>query len=215
MKDYKAFFAPNNETWKAALDRYQDFLNADMSDYFSVKDYSYSFKENRSYQLIDKKTIAEDLISDFQVRNGINVPVALVDLLSVHGGFKIGEGILDIFGGDDDEIVFPNLKQVLTKFGYSHFVDEIPTSMLKSLNGFYYFFGVTFPESSEMSLLYFSKSGNFGKMLFAPHNQQLVLDKVLPDMFNGAADKFTLSSLLSNQIDRVITNALTVKGYLD
>lgn len=214
MKDYKIFYAPKNESWQAALDRYKDFLNADMLSYFSVKDYSYSFKDNKAYILTDKPTVNMDVISDFQIRNAINVPIDLVDLLSVHGSFKIGQNIFDVIGGDNKDVVFPNLTQILKDLGYAKFADQIPTGMLKSLNGFYYFFAVAFPESEEMSLLYFSKSGNFGKMIFAPQNQALVLEKILPAMFNGNADKFTLNDLLSSQIDRIITNALTVRGYL-
>ncbi|SHG13685.1 hypothetical protein [Dysgonomonas macrotermitis] len=214
MKHYRTLLAPKNETWRAALERYTLFLETEMQEYFDTKDYSYHFRDNRSYDLNIQETVSPALIADFEIRTGINVPGSLTDMLCRHGGFSIGEGLIDIFGGYE-QAVFPNLQQMLEKTGNSSFASEIPSGMLKSLNGFYYFFGISFPNSDEMAFLYFSKAGNFGKMLFAPDNKELVLKKILPAMFNGSAEKFTLDSLLSNQIDRVITNALTVKGYID
>lgn len=214
MKNYKAFFAPKNETWQQAIARYNVFRDAEMLDYFSVKDYSYHFKDNRAYDLAFSGKVSPAVIADFEIRTGINVPDSLTDMLCLQGGFRIGQGLLDIFGGNDQS-VFPNLEQVLVEYGYENFVSEIGSGMLKSLNSFYFFWGVSFPESDEMSFLYFSKAGNFGKMLFAPDNRDLVLNKVLPAMFNGSAEKFSLDGILSNQIDRVIINALTVKGYID
>lgn len=214
MKNYKSFLASKNENWQQALLRYNAFRDAEMKDYFSIKDYSYHFNNNKSYDLHFREKISPALIADFEIRTGINVPDNLTDMLCIHGGFTIGEGLIDIFGGYDQS-VFPNLEQVLVKFGYDDFIGKIGSGMLKSLNGFYFFFGVSFPESDEMSFLYFSKAGNFGKMIFAPQNQSLVLDKVLPAMFNGSAEKFTLDGIISNQVDRVIVNALTVKGYID
>lgn len=214
MKNYKTFLAPKDEVWQQAIDRYNLFREAEMQEYFSRKDYSYHFRDNRAYDLSFAPKISPAIIADFEIRTGINVPDGLTDMLCTHGGFKIGEGILDIFGGRD-QAVFPNLEQTFAKYGYAGFTTKIGSGMLKSLNGFYFFFGISFPESEEMSFLYFTKAGNFGKMLFAPQNENLVLKKVLPAMFNGSSEKFTLDGLISNQIDRVIINALTVKGYID
>lgn len=213
MKNYRNFFASKNETWKEAIVRYNAFREAEMLEYFSTKDYSYHFRDNKAYDCHVSEKVSPALIADFEIRTGINVPDRLTDMLCLYGGLIIGNGLLDIFGGNDSA-VFPNMEQMLNKFGYADFVNEIGSGMLKSLNGFYSFFGVGFPESDEIAFLYFSKAGNFGKMLFAPENRALVINKVLPAMFNGSADKFSLDSLFSNQIDRVIVNALTVKGYI-
>lgn len=213
MENYRTFLAPKNEVWQQAVDRYNVFREAEMLEYFSLKDYSYHFKDNKAYDLNFTPKISPALIADFEIRTGVSVPNGLIDMLCIHGGFRVGEGLLDIFGGRD-QAVFPNLEQMLAKYGYTDFIREISSGMLKSLNGFYFFFGISFPKSEEMSFLYFSKAGNFGKMLFAPENQDLVLKKVLPAMFNGSSERFTLDGLISNQIDRVIVNALTVKGYI-
>ncbi len=211
MKNYNTFLASKNENWQESLLRYASFCDAEMLEYFSLKDYSYHFRDNKSYNLHFHEKISPALIADFEIRTAINVPDNLTDMLCIHGGFSIGEGLMDIFGGYD-QAVFPNLEQVLLKFGYDDFVNKIGSGMLKSLKGFYFFFGVSFPQSDEMSFLYFSKAGNFGKMIFAPQNEALVLNKILPAMFNGSAEKFTLDGLLNNQMDRVIINALKGEG---
>lgn len=214
MEDYRIFLGTQSETWQQAIGRFKRFREAEMTEFFLVKNYPYRFMENKAYNFYSTGKISADYIADFEDRIEVGVPKVLVDLLCNHGSFTIGNCLLSIFSEDEDEVIY-TLPQVLTRFGYASFVDQISAGMLKSLSGFYFFFGVSFPESDEMSFLYFSKAGNFGKMLFAPHNPSLVLQKVLPSMFNGSIDKYTLDSLISNQIDRVIINALTVKGYID
>lgn len=210
MKDYKIFLGSPTETWREALERFKRFCEADMKDYFSTKDYSYHFSSNSSYHYQPKALLSESYISEFSEARSITIPPSLVDMLCKHGAFRIGDNPLDIF--DDG---FFNLSQVLTNYGYEEFVGEIKPGMLKSLNEFYFFFGVSFSQSEEMSFLFFNKSGSFGQMLFAPHNKGLLLDKVLPSMFNGTADRYTLDSLISKLIDRVVINALTVRGYIN
>lgn len=214
MGDYKTFLGTKGETWQQAIARYKRFCEVEMKDYFSKKDYSYRFFDNKSYAYHSTGKVSASYIDHFEGHQGVGVPEDLVDLLSNHGAFTIGDSLLKIFGGNHEDVIL-TLPQMLTKYGHATFVDQIGEGMLKSLSGFYFFFGVSFPESDEMSFLYFSKAGNFGKMLFAANNPSLVLQKVLPAMFNGSADKYTLDTLISSQIDRVIINALTVKGYID
>lgn len=214
MEDYKTFLGTKSETWQEAIARFNRFREAEMTDYFSKKDYPYRFADNKSYAYHSTGKVSIDYISGFEIRRDVGIPDELVELFSNHGTFTIGDSLLEIFGKDQEEIIL-TLPQILTKYGYSSFVDQIGGGMLRSLSGFYFFFGVSFPESDEMSFLYFSKAGNFGKMLFAANNLPMVLQKVLPSMFNGSADKYTLDSLMSNQIDRVVINALKVKGYID
>lgn len=214
MEDYRIFLGQKNETWQQAIDRFLKFREAEMKSYFSKKEYRYRFAENHAYAYHLTGKVSKHYISGFEMRDGIGVPDELIELVCNHGAFKIGDSIFEIFSEKEEEAIM-TLPQVLTKYGYSSFIDKIGSGMLKSLSGFYFFFGVSFPESDEMSFLYFSKAGTFGKMLFSPNNPALVLQKVLPAMFNGSADKYTLDSLISNQIDRVVVNALTVKGYID
>lgn len=214
MEDYKTFLGSKSETWQQAIDRFKKFCKAEMTDYFSAKDYLYRFADNTAYTYHPKGTVSAAYISSFETRYDVSVPEALVGLLSHHGAFTIGNNLLDIFGADHEEAIL-TLPQILTRYGHGAFIEKIGGGMLRSLSGFYFFFGVSFPESDEMSFLYFSKAGNFGKMLFAANNPSLVLQKILPSMFNGSIDKYTLDNLISNQIDRVVINALTVKGYID
>jgi len=214
MKDYKVFLARNDETWTEAIQRYHLFCEADMKEYFSNKDYSYRFADNRAYRYQPMGKVSLECVDDFTLRYKIKVPSSLIDLMCNHGVFRIGDSLLEIYDdiGADTILTLP---RILSLYGYSDFIDLIKPGILKSLLGYYFFFGVSFPHSPEMSFLYFNKAGVFGKMLFAPNNNDIVLQKVLPSMFNGSADRYTLDSLISNQIDRVITNALTVKGYID
>ncbi|MDL2214821.1 hypothetical protein LJC00_01365 [Dysgonomonas sp. OttesenSCG-928-M03] len=214
MKNYKTFLTQKNETWEDAISRFQYFRKADMKDYFSNKEYSYHFADNKAYTYYQSDKVSAQCISDFIAKYNVNIPQDLINLLCHHGPFRIGDSLLEIY--DDigiDTIV--TLSQVLSIYGYGDFINQISPGMLKSLNGFYFFFGVSFPHSKEPGFLYFNKAGNFGKMLFAPNNHALVLQKILPSMFNGSIDKYTLDSLISTQIDRVIINALAVRGYID
>lgn len=213
VKNYKVFLGTQSETWQQALDRYERFRQSEMLDYFSTKDYSYYFRDNKAYDFLLGKKVSPALLADFEMQRGVRVPDELEKLLCAFGTFQIGE-VFDIFGGLEQS-VFPNLSKLLLSYGYESLLNQIGSGMLKSLDSFYFFFGVSFPGSDEMSFLYFSKAGTFGEMVIAPKNEQLVLKKVLPAMFNGSADKYTLDSLLENQIDRVVINALTVKGYID
>ncbi len=213
MLDYKIFLGTKSETWQQAIARFEKFSEAEMKDYFSTKDYSYRFLDNKSYSFHSTGKVSTSYINDFEESRLVTVPDELSDLLSNHGTFTIGDSLLEIFGGNRSEVIL-TLPQILTKYGHADFIGQIGEGMLKSLSGFYFFFGVSFAESDEMSFLYFSKAGIFGKMLFAPNNPSLVLQKVLPTMFNGSIDKYTLDNLISSQIDRIIINALTVKGYI-
>ncbi len=214
MKDYKIFLTQKNETWQQAISRFQDFLETDMKDYFSNKEYSYRFADNKAYTYYQADKVSTQCIQDFMAKYNVNVPAGLTELLCDHGPFRIGNTLLEIYDdiGIDNILTLP---QILSMYGHDNFINQISPGMLKSLSSFYFFFGVSFPHSEEMSFLYFNKAGNFGKMLFAPNNYALVLQKILPSMFNGSIDKYTLDSLISNQIDRVIINALTVRGYID
>jgi len=213
MKDYKVFLEQKNETWKQALERFQNFCEADMKDYFSTKDYSYHFADNKSYALYHTGKVSSGYLAGLASMYNINIPDELEDMLDNYGTFRIGDTLLEIYNDSGSETIL-TLPLILEKYGFKDIIEKIGPGMLKSLSNFYYFFGVSFPKSPEITFLYFSKAGNFGKMLFSPHNQDLVLRKILPSMFNGSIDKYSLSSLISNQVDRVIINALTVKGYI-
>ena len=213
MEDYRIFLGTKSETWQEAIVRFKKFREVEMKDYFSSKDYPYRFVDNRAYAYHSTGKVQASYIADFEKRREVTVPEELITLLSDHGPFTIGDNLLEIFGGNNEEVIL-TLPEILAKYGHAGFVDQIGGGMLRSLTGFYFFFGVSFPDSDEMSFLYFSKAGNFGKMLFAGNNPSLVLQKVLPSMFNGSIDKYTLDTLISGQIDRVIINALTVKGYI-
>ncbi|MFV0468944.1 MAG: hypothetical protein ACK5MK_08480 [Dysgonomonas sp.] len=212
MKNYREFLSSKDETWRQAIDRYLRFIDADMKGYFD-KDYSYRFADNPSYIYHRTEKVSHAVISAFTDNTKVNVPPDLSDLLCIHGAFNVGDGLFEIFGRQDQ--LFMTLNQVLERFGHSDFIDKIGIGMQKSLNGFYFFFGVSFPNSDETGFLFFSKSGYFGKMLYSSINPDIMLKKVLPSMFNGSIEKFTLDSLISSQMDRVIINALTVRGYID
>lgn len=214
MKDYNLFLNKKDETWQQALERYHSFCEADMKDYFSNKEYSYRFIDNSAYKYHQEGKVSAQSIEDFTTKYNVKVPQELISLLQNYGSFRIGESIFEIYDDIGTDTIL-TLSQLLGVYGYDEFATRISESMLKSLDGYYFFFGVSFPHSDEISFLFFNKTGSFGKMLFAPKNQDLVLQKVLPSMFNGSIDKYTLDSLISNQIDRVITNALTVRGYIE
>lgn len=213
MKDYKVFLTQRNETWKQALERYSRFCEADMKEYFSNKDYSYRFSENRSYVYHPMKKVSEQAIKNFVALHKVNVPASLIDLMCEHGTFRIGNSLLEIYDDMGSDMIM-TLSGMLRLYGYDKFIDLITPGMMKSLTGYYFFFGVSFPQSPEMTFLYFNKAGFFGEMLFAVDNKDLVLRKILPSMFNGSIDRFTLDSLIGRQIDRIIINALTVRGYI-
>jgi len=215
MKDYKIFLRQKNETWRQAIDRYNGFLAADMKDYFPEKGYSYHFSDNSSYVYYPMGKISPECLDDFTNKYDVKVPTVLADMLLDYGAFRIGQGgLLEIFDdiGADTILTLP---QILSMYGYEDFIGKIGPGMLKSLSHFYFFFGVAFPEAEEITFLYFTKAGNFGKMSFAPNNEALVLQKVLPSMFNGSIDRYSLNELIGNQIDRVIINALIVRGYIE
>lgn len=214
MENYRIFLGSENETWQQAIDRFLRFREAEMKNYFSKKDYPYRFSENRSYAYHPEGKVSKRYIANFEEKYEVGIPEELADLLSNHGGFRIGDSLLEVFSEKGEEIIL-TLPLILEKYGYSNFVNKIGPGMLRSLSGYYFFFGISFPESDEMAFLYFSKAGTFGKMLFSPDNPALVLQKVLPSMFNGSTEKYTLDNLISSQIDRVVVNALTVKGYID
>lgn len=214
MKDYRIFLGTTSETWQQAIERFKRFREVDMKDYFSKKNYPYRFVDNVSYSYRSTGKVPSTYMAQFEMQHSVGVPEELASLLSDHGTFAIGDSLLEIFSGHKEEIIL-TLPQILTKYGHGSFVDQISGGILKSLSGFYFFFGVSFAESDEMSFLYFSKAGNFGKMLFAANNPSLVLNKILPSMFNGSIDKYTLDNLISSQVDRVVINALTVQGYID
>jgi len=215
MKDYKVFLRQKNETWQQALERFFSFREADMQEYFSNKDYPYRFADNRAYDYYPLEKVPEQYFADFSNQNNINVPENLRNMLIHHGGFRIGASLLEIYSDTIENRILFTLRDILIEYGYKDFIEKIGTGMLKSLSNYYFFFGVSFPESEEFEFLFFDKAGNFGKMLFAVNNEDIVLKKILPSMFNGSIDKFTLDELITIQIDRVIINALTVKGYIN
>lgn len=215
MKDYKIFLRKKDETWQQALDRFFRFREVDMKEYFSSKEYSYHFAENRAYDyhLLDK--VSEQYFDDFSNQNNLNVPESLRNLLVHHGGFRIGASLLEVFSNTQENRVLFTLSDILKEYAYKDFTGKIGIGMLKSLSNYYSFFGISFPESEEFEFLFFNKAGSFGKMLFAPNNENLVLKKILPSMFNGSIEKFTLDELIAVQIDRIIINALTVREYIN
>ncbi|MDH6354798.1 hypothetical protein M2132_001129 [Dysgonomonas sp. PH5-45] len=213
MKNYKTLLTQKGETWQEALTRYERFLKADMLQYFTVKDYSYTFSENEAYLLHQDGKVLTRFIRNFSEEHNINVPDNLTDLMCNYGTFTVGDSLLEIFNQADD--TFMTLSEILQSYNYDSLLAEIGPGMLKSLNGFYFFFGISFPQTDQTSFLYFSKAGNFGIMHLSENNHEEALRKTLPSMFNGSIDKFTLDSLISNQIDRIIINALMVRGYID
>lgn len=216
MKNYKDFLSRDNESWSQAIKRYKSFLETDVSEYSTkglYKDLSYRFATNPAYQLYNTGKVSKQTVTDFIEREGLKIPIDLIDLMCIHGTFLIGSGILELFNKEDQ--TFCTLSQILIMYDYEHYLSDIGKGMLKSLNSYYFFFGVSFPQTDEASFLYFNKAGNFGKMHVSEMNPDQFLKKTLPAMFNGSIDKYTLDSLISNQIDRVIINALTVRGYID
>jgi|GEM_PF-1993343 len=215
MKDYKVFLGKRNETWRQALERFFRFREADMLEYFANKDYSYRFADNKAYNYYSLDKIPQEYFLEFTVQYNITVPDSLQDMLISNGGFRIGDSLLEVYADRQEERILFTLPQVLKLYGYDGILEKIGAGMLKSISGYYFFFGISFPESEEFEFLFFNKAGSFGKMLFAPHNEDLMIKKVFPSMFNGSIDKYSFDELISTQIDRVVINALTVRGYLE
>ena len=211
MKNYKSLLSNQNETWKHAINRYLDFTKADMKDYFSTPE-SFFFKDSDAYCYHGGSKFTQLFINKFESERNHHIPSDLVDLLTKHGCFTIGRGIFEIF---TEEKGFLNMSQALALYNLNKIAEQVSDSMMDSLNQYYFFFGVSFPQSDEISFLYFDKAGHLGKMYIHVENIDMTLKKTLPAMFNGKQDQYTLASLISSQIDRVITNALIVKGFVD
>lgn len=211
MKNYKSLLSDQHETWQHAIDRYLNFTKADMKDFFPIPQ-SYFFKDNESYCYHSGSKYSQLFIDKFESERSHHIPYDLADLLTKHGCFTIGRGIFEIF---TEEKGFLNLTQALDFYNLNKVVEQISDSMLDSLNQYYFFFGVSFPQSDEISFLYFDKAGHLGKMYIHIENIDMTIKKTLPAMFNGKQDQYTLTSLIGSQIDRVIINALIVKGFVD
>lgn len=212
MKDYKTFLSTRQETWHDALIRYKRFLEADMKDYFPVP-YSYSFIGNKGYAFQEVDKISPSVLERFSEETGVKVPDDLFDLMCNKGAFQIGESLFNFFS--EKEQVIMTLSEVLQYHGYSDYLELIKRGMLRSMSGFYFFFASTFVQKDEVTILYFSKGGYFGLMNISRINPLVFFKKTLPSMFNGSAEKLTLDTLISSQIDRIILNALVVRGYID
>lgn len=213
MKDYTKFLGNKNETWQQAVQRLESFNGAEMSEYFSSKDYAYKFSGNKAYTIHKSPPIPLQDIEKTNSETGVKIPQTLVDMLCIEGSFKVGEVLFEIFNDTESNIIL-SLSQLLNKTGHDEFSDIIKKDILKSIDNYYFFFGVCFPQSDESSFLYYNRAGTFGEMQFTPKNKDLMVRKIIPSMFTGKTDKYTLDSLISDQIDRIIINALTVKGYI-
>lgn len=211
MKDYKVFLSKKNETWQQAIERYQRFCEAEMKEYFDTP-YPYRFINNPAYQFHQLGAEPAEKIQSLEDKFRVKIPVDLADLLVHTGAFRIGNGMFELFHGSKEMLT---LVEVMQAYGYDKLLEQMGEGMLKSMNQYYFFFGVTFPQTDGASFLYFNKAMEFGKMPINDDNHAEALKKIFPSMFNGSADKFTLDDLISNQIDRVIINGLTVKGYID
>lgn len=214
MKNYRDFLGNKSETWHQAIDRYQHFCHADMAEYFSSKGYSYKFADNKSYVLKVNRQIPVKVLTDFEPAIGFNVPSDLKAMLSTYGPVSIGDNLFEMFDNIHRPAFVP-FTEVFTDFGMAEIIGKVKPAVSKSISGFYSFFGVSFKQSDEVSFLFFSKAGNFGKLLYRKANPDDFLNNALPAMFNGSFDKYSLDQLISNQIDRIITNALTVRGYIE
>lgn len=210
MKDYSTFFGHKDETWQQAIDRYISFTETDMKDFFGGTN-SYFFKDNPMYVYHQGDKYSIEYLKEFEKNHKLHVPLDLVDLLSIHGSFSIGNNIFEIFS-QEKGLTF--LASALDMYNFNNVIDETSTSMLESLDQYYYFFGVTFPQSDEISFLFADRGAHFGKMYMHVNNLDITLKKTLPDMFKGKNDYMSLNNLISNQIDRVITNALIVKDFI-
>lgn len=210
MNNYKELLSNHSETWQQAIDRYISFTQTDMKEYFSTTE-TYFFKDNDTYTYHSGQKYSSHYIETFGSQRSHHVPSDLVDLLTKHGCFKIGKGIFEIFS---EEKGFLNLSQALSLYNLSNIEERISDNMLESLNQYYFFFGVAFPQADEISFLYFDKGGHLGKMYIHVDNIDLTVKKTLPAMFSGKVDQYTLDTLIENQMDRIITNALIVRGYI-
>lgn len=211
MKNYKDLLGDSNETWLHAIERYQFFCNEQMNEYFDIQ-HPYQFSNNPAYAYHAKAKMTPHYLNDFGNKHATHIPDSLIGLLTHHGAFTIGNTILQIF---DHNTGIMTLQQVVEQYNYQSIVNLMGTGMFDSINEYYFFFGVTFPQTDEASFLFFSRAGLCGKMHINTDNHHQVLKKVFPSMFNGSIDKYTTDSLISNQIDRVIINALKVKGYIE
>lgn len=211
MKDYKVFLSKKNETWQQAIERYQNFCEADMEEYFKTP-YPYRFINNPAYRFHPSAPESIDTIQSLEDKLRIKIPDSLKDLFTTKGAFTIGNGMFELFHGSKE---IQTLVEVMNTYGYDKLLEQMGSGMLKSMNQYYFFFGITFPQTDAACFLYFNKAMEFGKMPINDDNHEEALRKIFPSMFNGSADKFSLDDLISNQIDRVIINGLTVKGYID
>lgn len=210
MKNYKELLGQPNETWQQAIERYQAFGEVEMNDYFN-KEYPYRFESNPAYTYHREGKMTAEYLNNFAKNHTTNIPDELVNMLTQHGAFAIGDTLFEIF---DSRKGIMTLEQVMKDYHYEALAEQMGAGVLDSMNGYYFFFGVTFPQTDEASFLFFNKAGNCGKMHIDTKNHAQVLKKVFPSMFNGSIDKYTVDSLISNQLDRVIVNALKVKGYI-
>ena len=210
MKNYKELFGQPNETWLQAIDRFKSFCETDMNDYFD-KEFSSKFSSNPAYTYHREGKMTVEYLDNFAKKHATNIPDSLINLLALHGAFNIGDTIFEIF---DSRKGIMTLDQILKEYKYDTLAKEMGAGMLDSMNEYYFFFGVTFPQTDEASFLFFNKAGSCGKMHIDNTNHDQVLKKTFPSMFNGSIDKYTVDSLISNQLDRVITNALKVKNYI-
>lgn len=211
MKNYKSLLSDQHETWQHAINRYIGFTNADMKDYFPMHE-SYFFKDNDAYCYHKGSKYSQLFVDKFESERNHHIPSDLVDLLTKNGCFKIGKGLFEIF---PEEKGFLNLSQALDIYNLNNITSQLSDSMLESLNQYYFFFGVSFPQSDEISFLYFDKAGHLGKMYIHIENIDMTLKKTLPAMFNGKLEQYTLASLMGIQVNRIITNALIVRGFVN
>lgn len=210
MKDYKELLSDHSETWQQAIDRYIRFTETDMKDYFSPSQ-SYLFKDNESYQYHNGTPYSQVFIDKFEADHKHHIPTDLAQLLSTRGAFTIGKGLFTLF---PESTGFLNLSQVLDMFNMDNVTQRVSLNVLESINQYYYFFGVSFPQTDEVSFLFFDKAGHLGKMYVHVENIDLTIKKTLPSLFSGKVDHYTLDTLMGMAMDRVITNALIVKGYI-
>lgn len=211
MKDYKEFLSKKNETWQEAIQRYLSFCEAEMQEYFNTP-YPYKFINNSAYHFHQPKAEPIAKIQAIEEKLRIKLPESLKKLLTTIGAFSIGNGMLELFDGSKET---QTLVDVMQSYGYDKLLEQMGSGMLKSMNQFYFFFGVSFPQTDAACFLYFNKAMEFGKMPIDDDNHAEALKKTFPSMFNGSTEKLSLDDLISNQIDRVVINALTVKGYID
>lgn len=210
MKDYKELLSDHSETWQQAIKRYITFTETDMREYFSIPQ-PYFFRDNEGYTYHTGETYSDDYIDRFETEHKHHIPADLSDLLRKHGCFSIGRGIFEIF---PEAKGFLNISEVFAMYNMGNIAERMSANMLDSINQYYYFFAVSFPQADEVSFLYFDKAGHLGKMYVHVENIELTVKKTIPAMFSGKVDQFTLDTLMGMVADRVITNALIVKDFI-